>query len=321
MKVSVVKTPIGLFAFSENNDLVFYKIFPADPAKALGEFEGPQKDFSAALKGHERVDSKKSVIFLRKHFREYALSLGFADSDEKLNSFLNGFALLLSRKGMKKQLARDRLLIQASSALEDVIRIENLVTERFREWFALHYPELKNVTAEMVIKYGGRKNFPGFRESVGVDLTESDLEIIKKQAASLKTIQDYRKDLEKYIRETTKDVMPNFSSLIDPILASRFLALAGSLEKLAKMPASSIQLLGAEKALFRHLREKGKSPKYGILFLDPRVHTASEQQKGRIARVISSKLMQAVRIDYYSGRDESERLRNEMNEEIKKVRG
>lgn len=321
MKVFVVKSPIGAFAFSESGELVYYKIFSNDAAKALNEFEQPlPQDFFEALSSYKIHEDKSVHALLRKHLREYALSLGFAKSNEELNEFLSAFALLWSRKRMKEQMNRDRFLIQASNALEDTIKIENLLSERFREWYSLHYPELKNVSADMVMKHGSRENFPGFKDSVGVDLTESDLEIIQEHAKNLKAIQDYRKGLEKYIRLTCKEIMLNFSSLIDALLAARFLALAGSLEKLAKMPASSIQLLGAEKALFRHLREKGKSPKYGILFLDPRIHTAPDEQRGRIARVISSKMMQAVRIDFYSGRDESQRLRNELQEEIKKVK-
>jgi len=321
MKVLIAKSPIGIFAFSENGELVYYKIFSNDAVKALNEFEQSlPKDFLDALKGSQIKEDKAAYALLRKHLREYALSLGFAKSNEELNEFLSSFALLWSRKRMKEQMNRDRLLIQASNSLEDIIKIENLLSERFREWYSLHYPELKNINADMVIKYGSREGFPDFKESVGVDLSESDLEIIKEQAKILKGMQDYRKSLEKYIKGTAKEIMLNFSSLIEPLLAARFLALAGSLEKLAKMPASTLQLLGAEKALFRHLREKGKSPKYGILFLDPRIHTAPEQNRGKIARAISSKLMQASRIDFYSGRDESQRLRSELNEEIKKVK-
>ncbi len=321
MKALAVKSPIGVFAFSENGELLFYKIFSSEPAKALQDFEQPlNQDFLDALKGYHVKEDNSAHIFLRKHLREYALSLGFAKNNQEMNEFLSDFALLLSRRKMKSQMNRDRFLIQASNALEDTIKIENLLSERFKEWYSLHYPELKNVSADTVIKYGLRDNIPNFKESVGVDLTESDLEIIQKHARLLKNMQDYRKDLEKYIKETAKEIMPNFSSLIDPLLATRFLSQAGSSEKLAKMPASTLQLLGAEKALFRHLREKGKSPKYGILFLDPRIHTAPENHRGRIARVISSKLMQAVRIDFYSGRDESQRLRKELEEEIKKVR-
>ncbi|MBI4018291.1 MAG: hypothetical protein HY368_01655 [Candidatus Aenigmarchaeota archaeon] len=321
MKAIVAKSPIGVFAFSEDGELLYYRTFSSEPSKALQQFESNiDKDFIDDLKDYVVAEEKAAWLFLRKHFREYALSLGFAKSNEELNKFLSEFAALLSRRRMKEQLKRDRLLIQASAALEDAIKIENLLGERFREWYSLHYPELKNVTPDMVLKHGTREMFPGYKESVGVQLTESDLQIITEHARLLKEKQEYRKGLEKYIRNTAKELMPNFSSLIEPVLAARFLALAGSLEKLAKMPASTLQLLGAEKALFRHLREKGKSPKYGILFLDSRIHAAPEQQRGKIARTISSKLMQAARIDFYSGRDESARMRSELDEEIRKIR-
>jgi nucleolar protein 56 len=128
-----------------------------------------------------------------------------------------------------------------------------------------------------------------------------------------------KKKLEKYVQDTVRQLMPNFSQLIDPLLAARFLASAGSMERLARMPASTIQLLGAEKSLFRHLKEQGKSPKFGIIFIDSHIQNAPEEKRGKIARILSSKLMLAARIDFYSGRDDSEKLKKEFNEDLAKI--
>jgi len=131
-------------------------------------------------------------------------------------------------------------------------------------------------------------------------------------------VVEQRKNIENYVKNSMREIAPNLSSLIDEFLAARLLASAGSLEKLAKMSASTIQLIGAEKALFRHLRNQGRAPKYGLLFLSSQVQNAPDDKRGKIARVLASKIMQAVRIDFYSGRFEDQ-LRREMDEEIRRV--
>src|SRR3989338_6758586 len=143
---------------------------------------------------------------------------------------------------------------------------------------------------------------------------------IREFAILVRSMHEEKNRLESYIKESMSEIMPNFSSLIEPLLAAKLLSLVGSLEKLARMPASTIQLLGSEKALFRHLKNQGKSPKYGILFLDRRIQSAPKEKKGKVARIIASKLMLAARIDYYSKRPEA-RLKEEMEKELKNVLG
>lgn len=310
-------SPIGIFAFSESGELLHYSLFSSSPEKAAEEFSQAR---AGDLEAFELIDSEKGYKFLRTNFRDYAVSLGFAGGGSELTAFLSRFAEIISRKKMKALIGRDRLVAQASNALEDAVKMHNLVSERLREWFSLHYPELKQKDiASLVAAHGRRDSFPGFRESAGADLSESDEKILVEYAAMSLAIAGQRKSLEKYIGQAMKEIAPNFSSLIEPLLAARFLALAGSMEKLAKMPSSTIQLLGAEKALFRHLRKQGRSPKFGIIFLDPRVQNAEDGKKGRIARILASKLTVAIRIDVYSRRDDSERLTRELKEELGRV--
>lgn len=303
------KSPIGVFEFSEDGKLVRHKLFSRDPQKALAEFESdPVKN------------DKKACVFLRKNIREYANSLGHF-SEEEFNGFVCEFAALLSKKSMR--IERDKLLIQANNALADVGRALSLFEERIGEWFGLHYPELKSSRMDIVdriIKYGSRINFPDFKESGGTDLTEDDEKAVTEFAILVRSMHEEKNRLESYIKESMSEIMPNFSSLIEPLLAAKLLSLVGSLEKLARMPASTIQLLGSEKALFRHLKNQGKSPKYGILFLDRRIQSAPKEKKGKVARIIASKLMLAARIDYYSKRPEA-RLKEEMEKELKNVLG
>ncbi len=312
-KAEIARCPIGIFAFLDG-ELLYYKLFSSNPVSANEEFSFSE----LKVEGYEVEETKNAQRLLRKNMRDYALSLSFAETNQILNKFLSDFAIILSRKRMKSAIGRDKLIIHASNAHDDITKIQNLLLERLREWYFLHYPELKQKDpSEMILKYGRRENFPGFKDSTGVELKESDEKILHDYANTTISSTNTRKQLEKYIEESMREICPNISSVVDPLLGARIMALAGSLERLAKMTASTIQLIGAEKALFRHMHQKGKPPKHGIIFADARIQNA--ENKGKTARIISSKIMMAARIDFYSGRYE-ENLKKDLAEDLKKVR-
>jgi nucleolar protein 56 len=317
-KALVARAPIGIFAFS-GSDLLYYKLW--NPKRAIDSFlsKDMDPDFKTNLAGYEIEESPEAYRVLRKHIREYAKSLcGF--SDAQFNSFISEFSVALTTRRLQGSIGRDKLIVQAVRSLDDLTRAINVFNERLYEWYSLHYPEIKNVNiVEIVAKQGHRENVKGFRSSVGVDLGEEDEKALREFAFTIQNLEREKKMLEEYIEKATSEAAKNFASLIDPILAARLMAYAGSLEKISRMPASTIQLLGAEKALFRHLHEKGKSPKYGMIYNSTLIQSAPKELKGKVARVLSSKLMLAARIDYYSGRDETEKLKRELGEELKKI--
>ena len=317
-KALVARSPIGLFAFAESGELLYYKLFPQK--NALEKFfYNLDSDFLSNLSGYTVVESDEAYRLLRKQFRDYAKNLCNMD-DKQLNEFLSSFSIALSKHNLQGVVGRDRLIVQAVRSLDDLTRAVNVFIERIYEWYSLHYPEMKNSNvAELIAKYGRRENIPGFKSTTGVDLADSDEASLRNFAMMILYLLEEKKKLEKYIEISMRETARNFSSLVDPVLAARLIASAGSLERLARMPASTIQLLGAEKALFRHLQKQGKSPKYGLLYNSSLIQSAPNEHKGKIARVISSKLMLAARIDYYSGRDDAEKLKKDMMDEINKV--
>ena len=321
MKALVARSPIGLFAFSENGQLLYYKLWPK--VNAIENFLSihMDKDFTSNLSGYQVIENDLSYKMLRKNIRDYAKSLEFVKSDVELNEFLSSFSVALSKRRLQGFIGRDRLIVQAVRTLDDLTRSINVFMERLFEWYSLHYPEMKNINVvDLIAKHGRRENVPGFRSSVGVDLEDDDEKALKDYAETIKSLEKQKKDLEHYVSSAMKSVAPNFSSLVDPILAARLLAAAGSLEKLARMTASTIQLLGAEKALFRHLKQQGRSPKYGIIYNSSLIQNAPNEHKGKVARILSSKLMLAARIDYFSGRNDSQKMKSEMMANIEKVK-
>ncbi|MFC2143338.1 hypothetical protein ACFLQN_02980 [Candidatus Aenigmatarchaeota archaeon] len=323
--VHICKSPLGYFAFDDNGGLVFYEILGKDVNKNMHKMKGFSKEFMDNLKDYETREDERGYSFLRAQIRELAITIADFKDEEELHSFLCSFGTALSKSRLRGAIGRDKILIQAFSAIEDLMNIENLLNERIYEWYSLHYPEVdkKNIV-ENVKKYGRRENFPDFKESLGAILDENDETAVKGFAETLYKIGKEKESLKKYLKESARGVIPNFSALVDEMLALRMLSHAGSLEKISRMPASAIQLMGAEKALFRHLKTKHKknkfkSPKYGYIFNSYYVQKASEEKKGRVARILASKLMQACRIDYYSDRDESQRLKKELEKELNKL--
>ncbi len=324
-KALVALSPIGIFSFSENQDLVYFKLFEKDPKQAFEQFEkGISSEFLDHLKDYKVASNDLSNRLMRDHVRQLALDLTFVKNQEEFNKFISEFSLLFSKKRMRFSFTKDKFVIQANNALEDLLRITNLMSERLKEWFGMHYPECKLSMKELtthVATFGSRENFPEFVESVGLEISKEDEEVIKSYAESIERVNEEKHRLEKYIRDSMKELAPNTSSLIDELLLAKLLAAAGSLEKLARMSASSIQLIGAEKALFRHLRKQGKSPKFGLIFMSSWIKNVSDEEKGKVARTLSAKLMQSIRIDFYSGRDESARLKKELEQDLRKRSG
>ena len=314
----ITKSPIGWFAFSEAGELIFYKLF--ELATAIRQFEGEMPEgFKAGLEGHVVEEDVRAERFLRPKLRQLAKDLGFCSKNAELNKFLVDFATALSKKRLVGVIGRDKLIIQATGALEDTSHASNGLLMRLAEWYGLHYPELKlsyEKLVDVVQQYGMRENMPGFKESTGVALTEHDAAMLREFATAAAHMLAQKHHLELYVKNAMRELSPNFASLVDPLLAARLLAMAGSHEKLAKLSSSSIQLLGAEKALFRHLRKQGKAPKFGLIFMSDWIQTAPDHLRGKVARALAAKLMMAIRIDFYSGRDESAKLRKELEQDI-----
>jgi nucleolar protein 56 len=158
------------------------------------------------------------------------------------------------------------------------------------------------------------------RNSVGGEMDEKDLKQIKELAYIILQLIALRGRLIDYLEDCIRKEAPNLTGLVGPIIGAKLIAKAGGLEKLAKMPASTIQVLGAEKALFRAIRSGGKPPKHGIIFQHTLIHQAPRKMRGKIARALAAKLAIAARIDYYTKEDISEKLSEELAERIKEIR-
>jgi nucleolar protein 56 len=134
------------------------------------------------------------------------------------------------------------------------------------------------------------------------------------------SLYEMRQDLEKYMDNIMNAVAPNVMSLVGSLLGARLIAIAGGLPNIARLPASTIQILGAEKALFRSLKTGTRPPKHGLIFQHTYLHDAKRWQRGKLARALAGKLAIAARADAYGGRDISKRLKEDLNRRVEEIR-
>ncbi|KFM15279.1 putative snoRNA binding domain protein [Marine Group I thaumarchaeote SCGC AAA799-O18] len=251
---------------------------------------------------------------------------GFAEDENDAMDKLREFAIQLSSsKVTEVSQSQDLHIIQAINTLDETDKIINNFSSRLREWYGLHFPELDNLIDSIngysqIVLSGKRENIlkedfenAGFSESKveilslvkeksrGGDITEKNLGIVQTLAKQILTLFELRKTIEEHIEVKMKDEAPNISAVLGTAVGARILARAGSLKRLASMPASTIQVLGAEKALFRSLKTGANPPKHGILFQHATVHAAPKWQRGKIARAVAGKAAIAARVDVYKG--------------------
>lgn len=348
MKAYIVLNFLGVFALDENGRLVDSVLFPKDSTKILDKLDTSDLTIEEGelirrlrKKKYTRfISSKKHDVYgfepenigermFGKQFRQISKSLGF--SDIELNKFLTDVDIQLMKRRIKESMKKDQIAIQAVNAIDEIDKSLNIFIARLREWYGLHFPEMLRTIekhdkfAKIVSRYGLKDNIEEkelialAKQSMGMDLSKDDEKILKEYASKIKDLYKLREQMEKYVDVVMKEIAPNFTALAGSLLAARLIALVGGLDKLAKKPSSTIQLLGAEKALFRYLRGRGKSPKYGILFQHPYIQQVHPKKKGKVARVLSSKLNIAVKMDYYGTKDKSKELRQDLEKIIKRI--
>ena len=240
---------------------------------------------------------------------------------------------------------RDLFVAQAISSVDDLDKILNLISSRVREWYGLHFPELEDLVKDhreymtLVTKLGHRSNFTvdnlvklglsqdrakriyeAASKSVGAEMSDWDLEPIRTYAGIYVQLSDLRNKLSQYIDEAMVEVAPNVRELVGSLLGARLIMLAGGLMRLALLPASTIQVLGAEKALFRALRTGSRPPKHGVIFQFPEIFRAPRWQRGKIARALAAKLAIAAKADAFTGNFIAPRLKEDLMKRIQEVK-
>uniref|UniRef100_A0AAQ5YFE3 Nucleolar protein 56 n=1 Tax=Amphiprion ocellaris TaxID=80972 RepID=A0AAQ5YFE3_AMPOC len=222
----------------------------------------------------------------------------------------------------------DNMIIQSIALLDQLDKDINTFSMRVREWYGYHFPELIKIVSDnsmycrLAQLIGNRKELSeeslesleevvmdsakaqaileASRSSMGMDISPIDLINIERFSNRVVSLAAYRLELQEYLRSKMSQVAPNLAALIGEVVGARLISHAGSLTNLAKYPASTVQILGAEKALFRALKTRGNTPKYGLIFHSTFIGRAAAKNKGRISRYLANKCTIASRIDCFS---------------------
>jgi len=245
----------------------------------------------------------------------------------------------------EKYSGEEEHIIRAVNALQDLDEIFNLLSEHCREWYAAHFPELDRtvqnpeIFLKLVYFIGEKEKFSEkameelvkepataklilekANKSMGSKIPEQAFAEIKLLALNALNIKDQRGSLEKFIAEEMQKKSPNFSQICGSTLGAKMLKEAGSFRRLALMPSSTIQILGAKKAFFRHVKDpRAKTPKYGLLYQHPMVKQVSMNKKGRMARSLAGKISIAVRTDFFSKKEVAIELQKGLEERTKEL--
>lgn len=293
----------------------------------------------------EVVKPSEAGDLLRGNLDKFAVEVGFVKEPGEIRQWLHRVSMELTKMRVKRAgEKRDMVAAQAIQTVDDLDKTLNLFMSRVREWYGLHFPELDRLVekhetyARLVANLGRRKNltleklkeeglpqakaeeiFKAAQASMGAELEDEDMEKIQIMCKTTLALHEVRHTLEDYLDSTMEGVAPNVRALAGSLLGARLIALAGGLSNLAKMPASTIQVLGAEKALFRSLRSGARPPKHGIIFQHPSIHEAKRWQRGKVARTLAGRLAIAARIDAFSGRYMGDKLKEDLEKRIRDV--
>ena len=284
----------------------------------------------------ERINKNKIDLMIK---------AGFAPTEDEAINIVRNFALEVANAKLRDEASRpDLQVIQAIQALDETEKIANILESRVKEWYGLHFPELERLIdsfdayMKFVTKIGRRERTTnqnleefGFtpkkieavlltvEKSKGSDLRDEDMLRINGLAEEAIKISNLKDSIAKHTERTMNRIAPNLSEVAGYSIGARLIAKAGGLDKLARLPASTIQVLGAEKALFRALRTGSRPPKHGIIFQHQAIHAAPKWQRGKIARSLAAKIAIAARIDHFRGTKE-DGLKDKLEERFKEIR-
>ena len=229
--------------------------------------------------------------------------------------------LALTREALRHSVQEDQLIIQTIANIQELDKVHNLLTKRLREWYSWYFPELSQQISDHLkfaeqVEQGEQKP----QDSMGAELAKIHIQEMQLLAQEISRLHALRKQHEHYLEDVMRTYCPNLLALAGVTIAAKLLEIAKSLKHLALLPSSTLQILGAEKALFRHIKTGSKSPKYGVLFQHPLIQKAKRENRGKMARMLADKLSLCARLDFFQGGFKADAYQKELEEKSKEPR-
>ena len=338
----------GFYAFNDKNELLCEKPFPqrelinrladindkkivleekeiinhlfCDYDRIIIESTKRQSDY-----GDERIiiqNPNPAGEYLRSNFDKFGLN------EEEITEIYDDLAIYNIKK---ESSGEDKHLIQAINSIDEIDEAISKLIERIREWYALYFPEMeevknnetyiklisKNITKDEIIN-AKPEAFPQEIIDIDDDIDNADLLIMNNYANSIYELQKTRKNIEEYVDFKMDSLAPNLKLLLGSSLAAKLISHAGGIKRLAMYPSSTVQIMGAEKALFRHLKSGDRPPKYGLIYQHPQVRGAKWWNRGKIARILAGKISLAARRDVFT-KTFDENISEDFKDKVEKI--
>ena len=333
----------GFYAFNENNEMIKEKLFKEEEIlQKLIEIDNKEipTEESELIK---ELSSNYDTIIIESNKR----SSDYSNSKVKVKNPNQGGDYLRSEYNLdidndiyqklaiyrmkKAQAGEDKHLIQAINSIDEIDESISKLIERIREWYALYFPEMdliknnetyikliyENKTKEEIIN-AKSDAFPSDMLDIEDDINPEDLNIMNNYAKSIYELQQTRKNIINYIDSKMDSIAPNLKLLVGSSLGAKLISHAGGLKRLATYPSSTVQIMGAEKALFRHLKSGDRPPKYGLIYQHPQVRGAKWWNRGKIARLLAGRISLAVRKDVFT-HDFNPEIFNEFSDRVEEI--
>ena len=311
---------IGCFLFDENFNLVNEELFnlpinDEDKQKIVNQFKNNLNlsDVITVTPGSLDDASHKIISKILDYFR---LNIS------KYKDYFYKANIISTVHALKESVDESNLIIQCISTIEEIDKVVNTLVKRLREWYSYYLPELsENVydhekfTAFVLEKSRAEVlNMLNISEleSMGRNLNDDDLKPILDLAKQVKALYGLRKSQVDYLDNIMSRFCPNITAITGSMIGAKLIAKSGGLERLSSFPASTIQLLGAEKALFRHMRTGAKTPKHGLIIQHPLLLKAKQKEKGKVARALADKICIAAKVDYFKGEFIGDKLKEQL---------
>ena len=343
MECYVTYSVKGFYAFNENNELIGKRLFKEDemleklieidnkeiPREESELIEELSKDYDSIIvesnKRSSDYNSDKVKVKNPNPAGEYLRSNSDLDVDNEI------YQKLAIYRMKKAQAGDDKHLIQAINSIDEIDESISKLIERIREWYALYFPEMdliknnetyikliyENKTKEEIIN-AKSDAFPEDMLDIEDDINPKDLDIMNNYAKSIYELQQTRKNIIDYIDEKMESIAPNLRLLVGASLGAKLISHAGGLKRLASYPSSTVQIMGAEKALFRHLKNGDRPPKYGLIYQHPQVRGAKWWNRGKIARMLAGRISLAARKDVFT-HDFNPEIFNEFTAKVEEI--
>ncbi|MHA1831330.1 MAG: C/D box methylation guide ribonucleoprotein complex aNOP56 subunit [Candidatus Helarchaeota archaeon] len=375
--IYITETIAGIFAINEHNEIIDKELFDKDANLIAQKLYNLQKgkiieEFNSlinrvSLENQETISVEdqnlglqlknknlKCVIevpnkggkYLRSNLLGILKDLNFVNNSFEFQALIKSVNSIITHKKISTvSEKKDKLLCQIISTIDIIDKSVNVFSERLREWYSLHFPELDKLipnhltSSKLVSTLGNRKNFSpdslknlnipkdkidkiliAIEKSIGANFQEEDLKYMMEFGEITRKIYEFRDKLANYLSDGMYGIAPNISTIIGPLLAARLMNLAGGLDELAKKPSSTIQIIGAEQALFRSIRTGAKPPKHGLIFQWEDVHGSPWWIRGKISRALAGKLSIASRLDAFSSEDQGEKLLADLKTRISEIK-